>query len=802
MMLLLLSLPCLAATLVVDPSDSAAHATVQAAVEAASSGDTITLSAHTFTECIDTDGMDLTFVGAGEAATRLEGATDCANVLSVQSGETVAVSDLTISNPGARGIYVYGSTLSLEQVALVDSGNETLAGGGLYADESIVSLTRCELSGNTASEGGGAYLYYAVTYTDSGSTYADNIATTGWGGGLNAYWSHTVSLTDSVFERNQARDSSGGALASSWYSTLAVEGASFVDNSAGNSGGAVMNYVLSGTTVFRDSTFTGNTAADYGGAIEHEWYASLWLDGSSFSQNEAGADGGAVGLWYDASMSVRASAFEGNSSLGGVGGAINFQPEQGGPHSLDVRETTFEDNTAAVHGGAIYGDFSGEVSILESAFDRNHAGVEGTGGGLLIYVADAVSVLRTRFCGNSAQVGGGMSLQWIGVDSVMNSVFVNNTAERGGGLHRYVSYTAVANHNSFVGNTASDWGGSYYADWAYSDFRNNLVAHSSFDAIVARTSGSASNSTLSHDAWWSNLEVDAAGYFYLDPDHAHVTTDPRLAAWSADGDCADHSLRGLAGSALADAGDPALGDDPDGSLPDIGAYGGPDAPVEDHDGDGFDSTEDCLDGDASVHPGADEWCDGVDTDCDGTRDEADALDAETWFADVDGDGVGDDSVRELGCGGEGWVRRPGDCDDTDPMVHPDMEDRWYDGVDSNCDGAADFDADGDGVDKPVGDNGGTDCDDTDPTIYPGAEDTPGDGIDQDCTGTDAELIDAVEDPVDTEPADDPKTGGCATVSSAASAWAVLLSAVGLVRRRSTVGQESRLECSPSRDVTA
>ena len=38
--------------------------------------------------------------------------------------------------------------------------------------------------------------------------------------------------------------------------------------------------------------------------------------------------------------------------------------------------------------------------------------------------------------------------------------------------------------------------------------------------------------------------------------------------------------------------------------------------AEDADGDGH-TADDCAEGDASVHPDADELCDGVDNDCDG-----------------------------------------------------------------------------------------------------------------------------------------------------------------------------------------
>ena len=39
----------------------------------------------------------------------------------------------------------------------------------------------------------------------------------------------------------------------------------------------------------------------------------------------------------------------------------------------------------------------------------------------------------------------------------------------------------------------------------------------------------------------------------------------------------------------------------------------------------------------------------------------------------------------------------GDCNDEDASIYVGADDTWYDGIDSNCDGANDYDQDGDGV---------------------------------------------------------------------------------------------------------
>ncbi len=113
-------------------------------------------------------------------------------------------------------------------------------------------------------------------------------------------------------------------------------------------------------------------------------------------------------------------------------------------------------------------------------------------------------------------------------------------------------------------------------------------------------------------------------------------------------------------------------------------------------------------------------------DCD--DDDASALPGadETWYDGVDGDCDGADDYDQ---DGDGYALGE-DCDDEDDSSSPAAEEVWYDGVDGDCAGDDDYDADGDGY--GVGSGSFTDCDDDDASTSPGAEETPYDGVDNDC----------------------------------------------------------------------
>ena len=181
------------------------------------------------------------------------------------------------------------------------------------------------------------------------------------------------------------------------------------------------------------------------------------------------------------------------------------------------------------------------------------------------------------------------------------------------------------------------------------------------------------------------------------------------------------------------------------------------------------NADDCDDTSAGAFPGnAEVWYDGVDGDCAGDDDfdqDGDGYSIETDCDDTDPERFPDPEVDEIYFNGEDdncdasdgdgdqdgdgfWAAdyvnrcngnsvipleipagKEGDCWD-DPSVtpeayetrdgfedldahevNPDALETWYDGADQDCDGASDFDRDGDGYDSEAELAGGTDCDD-------------------------------------------------------------------------------------------
>jgi uncharacterized protein (TIGR03382 family) len=308
------------------------------------------------------------------------------------------------------------------------------------------------------------------------------------------------------------------------------------------------------------------------------------------------------------------------------------------------------------------------------------------------------------------------------------------------------------------------------------------------DAVATLTDNLVAFSAAASEAIQGTTLTETYGAFWANPAGNTLVAlgpgsfsgqDPRIVPGSA---CEWSSAFRFPGSPLLDAGDPAGPPDADGSPADIGALGGPEAPVlPDADADGFPTGVDCDDLDPAVT-------------------------ATYGFPDLDGDGYGVSGDALVDCGQAGIVFESGDCDDQAMERSPGLPE-LCNLVDDDCNGLIDeedpnlepseigtwyLDADGDGWgDEPVSacaqpvdtrEQSG-DCDDSDPSTYPGAPDEHDDGRDQDCDGDfgpPAPAPDPGDEPPETaEP--EPEGCGCQTAGPPMPALACL--ALALLGRR-------------------
>jgi len=201
--------PVSAADWHVYPGDS-----IQTAITNASGDDTIYVHAGTYSEWNIDIGKDLTIIGAGSRLTIIDG-TNHDTVITVQTGVTVSISGMTITNGNSDGI----------------------RGGGIYNDGTL-TLTDCTMSNNTAIIfGGGIYNHGSGALNIYSSTISGNTTTNAGSAGGGIYNNGTVSMWNSTVSGNTS-DYGGGIYNNT---SITLSQCTVSSNTATYDGGGIWN---------------------------------------------------------------------------------------------------------------------------------------------------------------------------------------------------------------------------------------------------------------------------------------------------------------------------------------------------------------------------------------------------------------------------------------------------------------------------------------------------------------------------------------------------------------------------------
>jgi predicted outer membrane repeat protein len=300
-------------------------------------------------------------------------------------------------------------------------GRDSLGGALRVIDAELLILNTTDIrfSGNTASKGGGIYLYSSTASIFGDVTFTQNTANSG--GAIGAWLSSLMTDSKLHFSKNEA-NSYGGAISMPLHGVL-------VHTSR--------KVLLSGKML--------NNKARYGGAVFVERAININIENITVVGNSG------TGLWIiDSIVNI-----SGNTSI-----ANNTGITGGGVFSRDSLisfkgSVLFHSNTASF-GGAIYSlygtiSLSGKVSLAHNMVTKDGGALYATGTTIAMKKASVIIISSS-----SARNGGGVYLRsgaFVSFQGQLNFTTSHNHAlEYGGAVYHEDQPTSVqcaANVNEF-----------------------------------------------------------------------------------------------------------------------------------------------------------------------------------------------------------------------------------------------------------------------------------------------------------------------------------------------------------------
>ena len=490
------------------------YATIQAAIDAAVSGDEVIVADGVWTgqgnRDLDLHGKAITVRSASDDPTAC--VIDCEGSWSdphrgfhFHNGETTntVVRGFTIRNGESElgsGVYCDASSPTIDNCVITGNGTLNYPGGGLYCDSASPVLLACTLSSNTALSGGGVYCISGAP-TLLHCTIADNTAVEH---GAGACWvSTSPELTECTISGNTGWSGSEGGGLYAESGSLLLSNCTITANAAFAGGGLYFDH---SDATLTGCTTNGNTADSYGGGV-YCVYSSPTFANCTSSSNDAGVFGGGVYCQEYSSPTFSESEIADNLTGGGVVCAYYCNPTFAG--------CTISSNRGVGAGGLHCVDHSRPV-LSNCVIAANIA--DGGGGGVLCLMDSSPTIVSCTIAGNAAIEGGGGGLCCVegSNPTITNSRITENTAMIGGGVHCWMA-DPVLDNCTIAGNTA-DSGGGILCEETSAPTLTNCILWSDLPQEIFVYSGTPTVTFCDVQGGWPGAGNIDADPLFSDPD--------------------------------------------------------------------------------------------------------------------------------------------------------------------------------------------------------------------------------------------------------------------------------------------
>jgi hypothetical protein len=462
------------------------YLTVQAAVDAASPGQTVQVAEGTCYENVSI-AKSVTLEGGWDTSfsTRDADPASASTIDGMGAGRVVSITE----TGGSIAVTIDGFTITDgDATGLGGSGMGYDVGGGIYSRRADTTIISCTITGNLASAstigwGGGVGLYGGNS-TLRGNTVQSNTASTadnGYGGGIY-FRSMSSALADGNTIRGNLASATGqgyGGGVGIHFGSVTLQDNTVYDNvatSASNGrGGGVYVYACTASLdgdVVRDNRAAETGTASYGGAIATRDGALLTVENAQIYDNSATFGGGLYVANGDASVISGTLIY---SNTAGMGGGANITTSD----NVSLTGNQVYAN-AADYGGGILLNSSANATLTGNYVHDNEAW--GLGGGLWI-----------ASCDNAR---------------LTNNIIVENRLTHSGdgaGVILFITSTAHFEHTTLARNSGGNGTGLYIVDNSQAWMTNTIVASHTVGAYVDSGCILILEATLWGDGDWANV---------------------------------------------------------------------------------------------------------------------------------------------------------------------------------------------------------------------------------------------------------------------------------------------------------